>query len=144
MEKEEEEVSSEPARLALGFIAMAGHEKLLELILRYETGYSRLHDRAMKELFRLREELNLRNDPKPGPDPPAIAPLNDSAHPTSAIPPNPAVLPLTYTPNPTRNGSPLIRIVLFPTMRHQAKTPRKRATGGSGGKAGKRRKIDLK
>ncbi len=77
MEKEEEEVSSEPARLALGFIAMAGHEKLLELILRYETGYSRLHDRAMKELFRQREELNLRNDPKPGPDPPAIAPLND-------------------------------------------------------------------
>ena len=74
MEKEEQEVTSEPARLALAFIAMANQEKLLELILRYETSYSRMHDRAMKALYRLREEHDLRNDPKPAPPAPQTPP----------------------------------------------------------------------
>lgn len=74
MEKEEQEVTSEPARLALAFIAMANQEKILELIMRYETSYSRMHDRAMKALYRLREEQDLRNDPKPAPPTPQTPP----------------------------------------------------------------------
>ena len=56
---------TEPTRIAMAFLAMANQEKALELLMRYETNYSRMHDRAMKALFRLREEQNLRNDPKP-------------------------------------------------------------------------------
>ena len=70
MENQEVEVRSEPGRLAQAFTAMANQEKMLELIMRYETSFSRMHDRAMKALFRLREEQNLRNDPKPVPPAP--------------------------------------------------------------------------
>ena len=70
METQEFEIRSEPQRLALAFITMANQEKVLELIMRYETSYSRMHDRAMKALFRLREKQNLRNDPKPVPPAP--------------------------------------------------------------------------
>ncbi len=54
-----------PRRITLAVTRMANNEKTLELLLRYETSLSRMHDRAMKALFRLREESNLRNDPKP-------------------------------------------------------------------------------
>jgi hypothetical protein len=54
-----------PRRIAMAVTRMANNEKMLELLLRYETSFSRMHDRAMKALFRLRENLNLRNDPKP-------------------------------------------------------------------------------
>ena len=64
METQEFEIRSEPQRLALAFITMANQEKVLELIMRYEISFSRMHDRAMKALFRMRQELNLRNDAK--------------------------------------------------------------------------------
>ena len=76
-----QEATSAPESMALAFIAMSNHEKLLELILRYETSYSRMHDRAIKALFRLREEVNLRNDPKPGPNPPIVVQKRSSVHP---------------------------------------------------------------
>ncbi len=85
MESLEEEVSYAPARVALAFIAMAEHEKLLDLILRYETSYSRMHDRAMKALFRLRQELNLRNDPNP-----PNANLRNDPNPVLQPPPDPS------------------------------------------------------
>ena len=71
MDKQVEEFASspypvtEPTRIAMAFHAMANQEKALDLLMRYETSYSRMHDRAMKALFRLRAEQNLRNDPKP-------------------------------------------------------------------------------
>jgi len=58
-----------PRRMAMAVTRMANNENTLELLLRYETSFSRMHDRAMKALFRLREESNLRNDPKPDPPP---------------------------------------------------------------------------
>ncbi len=99
MEKEEQEVTSEPARLALAFIAMANHEKLLELILRYETSYSRMHDRAMKALFRLREEQNLRNDPNPAPPAPPTPP-------ETITKPEPPAQPEPPAPHPAPSKQP--------------------------------------
>jgi len=63
-------IMTNPRRIAMAVTRMANNEKTLELLLRYETSFSRMHDRAMKALFRLREESNLRNDPKPDPPPP--------------------------------------------------------------------------
>src|SRR6185369_16952042 len=42
-------------RVSLAFDGIAKMEKTLELQLRYETAYSRMHDRAMRALQRLRE-----------------------------------------------------------------------------------------
>ena len=70
MDKLEDKVESEADRLTLAFTAMANQEKTLELLMRYETSYSRMHDRAMKTLHRLRQEQDLRNDPKPAPPEP--------------------------------------------------------------------------
>ena len=108
MEKEEQQVTSEPARLALAFSAMANHEKLLDLILRYETSYSRMHDRAMKALYRLREEQNLRNDPKPqdlpnNPPPPPAAETPKANPPASPLPHIPPAEPIT-APVDTNSG----------------------------------------
>ena len=108
MEKEEQQVTSEPARLALAFSAMANHEKLLDLILRYETSYSRMHDRAMKALYRLREEQNLRNDPKPqdlpnNPPPPPAAETPHTNPPASLLPHIPPAEPIT-APVDTNSG----------------------------------------
>ena len=58
-------IMTNPRRIAMAVTRMANNEKTLELLLRYETSFSRMHDRAMKTLFRLRENSNLRNDPKP-------------------------------------------------------------------------------
>jgi len=86
-----------PRRIAMAVTRMANNEKTLELLLRYETSFSRMHDRAMKALFRLREESNLRNDPKP---------------PESVTDPSPgreqalATLPPTPYPNPPEGPKP--------------------------------------
>ena len=53
------------SRVTLAFTALANKEKTLELLLRYETSFARMHDRAMKTLHRLREESKLQNDPEP-------------------------------------------------------------------------------
>jgi len=53
----------EAYRISLAFTAMANNEKNLDMLIRYETAFSRMHDRAMKALHRLREEQNLQNDP---------------------------------------------------------------------------------
>jgi hypothetical protein len=46
---------TEQTRVSLAFDGLAKLEKTLDLQLRYETSYSRMHDRAMKALQRLRE-----------------------------------------------------------------------------------------
>jgi len=53
------------SRVALAFTAIANKEKTFELLLRYETSFSRMHDRAVKALYHLREKSKLQNDPKP-------------------------------------------------------------------------------
>ena len=66
----------EPTRLTYAFIAAANEEKSLDLLLRYETAYTRMYQRALNTLLRLRRENaidetamepatseELRNDP---------------------------------------------------------------------------------
>ena len=100
METQEFEIRSEPQRLALAFITMANQEKVLELIMRYETSYSRMHDRAMKALYRLREEQDLRNDPKPVPQAPKTPPetITKPEHPAQPEPPKPQAGPVDINP----------------------------------------------
>lgn len=62
---------TEASLLALSFTAIANKEKTLELLHRHEISYTRMHDRAMKALYRLRAESKLRNDPKPPENEPA-------------------------------------------------------------------------
>ena len=59
--------------------------------MRYETSYSRMHDRAMKALYRLREEQDLRNDPKPAPPAPKTPPetVTKPEQPAQPEPPKP-------------------------------------------------------
>jgi len=79
-----------PRRMAMAVTRMANNEKTLELLLRYETSFSRMHDRAMKALFRLREESNLRNDPKPPETArPNFSPPAAEGKPLSPEPPSP-------------------------------------------------------
>jgi hypothetical protein len=91
MDSQEEEIENtllkltEPTRIAMAFTAMANHEKALELLMRYETSYSRMHDRAMKALDRLRAEQNLRNDPTPV-DPAPVDPAPVDPAPVDSAP----------------------------------------------------------
>ena len=61
MDKMEAELSekfallTEPTRLSLAFTTMANQEKSLQLLLRYETTYSRAFDRAQKALDKMRK-----------------------------------------------------------------------------------------
>ncbi len=47
---------SEPTRISIAFSNLANNERTLDLLMRYETSYSRMHDRAMKTLQRLQQE----------------------------------------------------------------------------------------
>src|SRR5665647_300523 len=66
------EVISHPTRLSLAFTTMANQEKSLQLLLRYETTYSRAFDRALKTLDKMQKPRTesarseeLRNEPDP-------------------------------------------------------------------------------
>ncbi len=82
MDKQDSEIAKafnkidQPTRLTLAFSALANEEKSLDLLLRYETTYTRLYQRAIGTLIRLRRESQieearpepitsqeLRNDP---------------------------------------------------------------------------------
>jgi len=75
----EYKLTDQPKRLATALGRAANQDKTLELLIRYETTYSRMYDRAMKALERLRKEASitpesepyeeLRNDPE-SPAPP--------------------------------------------------------------------------
>jgi len=87
---------TQPSRIALAFTAIANKEKTLELLLRYETSFSRMHDRAVKAFYHLREKANLRNDPKPPPPSPETdepewkpEPKQTKMHPEAALSPVP-------------------------------------------------------
>jgi hypothetical protein len=65
----------EPTRTIVAFSNMANNEKSVQLLLRYETTYNRMYNRAMKMLQDLQKDRvnhalstvseELRNDPKP-------------------------------------------------------------------------------
>jgi hypothetical protein len=79
MDKQEQEIEetmlmcTEPTRIGIAFSCLANNEKTLELLLRYETSFSRMHDRAMKTLRSLQKDRfeatesdtcqELQNDP---------------------------------------------------------------------------------
>ncbi|MEP6540066.1 MAG: hypothetical protein ABJF23_32360, partial [Bryobacteraceae bacterium] len=111
---------SVPEQITMGYTKLANNEKTLELLLRYETSYSRMHDRAMREFFRLREKCNPLNHPNPpeieNPDgakqPPESEtyeelpndPKSNSNH--RAIPQEPSRAGLSDTPTPPAEPSP--------------------------------------
>lgn len=47
---------SEPTRISIAFTYMANKEKAMELLMRYETSYNRMHDRAIKSLQCLQKD----------------------------------------------------------------------------------------
>ncbi len=84
-------VITHPTRLSLAFTTMANDEKSLQLLLRYETTYSRAFDRALKTLEKLQKTRpesatteELRNEPKTQApiEPPAPSPDSEN-HKTS-------------------------------------------------------------
>ena len=54
---------SEPTRISIAFNSLA-KENGMDLLMRYETSYSRMHDRAMKALQRLQEQRSKAEPPK--------------------------------------------------------------------------------
>jgi hypothetical protein len=62
MDQQEAEIAKkfhqidQPTRLTVAFTTLANEEKSLDLLLRYETTYTRLHQRAMSTLLRLRRD----------------------------------------------------------------------------------------
>ncbi len=78
MDQQEAEIAKtfnhidQTTRVTLAFTALANEEKGLDLLLRYETAYTRMHQRALNSLAKHRKE-KLRNDPEP---PAPIEPLH--------------------------------------------------------------------
>ena len=62
MDKDEEEIKKsfqkidQPTRTVVAFGKLTNNEKTLELLMRYETTYSRMYDRAMRALQRLQKD----------------------------------------------------------------------------------------
>jgi hypothetical protein len=77
--------------LGKAFTTMANEQRSLELLLRYETTYRRMYDRALSNLLKLRESFpfeELRNDPEPVEHttaPPSIEDTPAAQQPTSGI-----------------------------------------------------------
>ena len=90
MDKDEVEIKKsfvkidEPTRTVVAFTKLTNGEKTLELLMRYETTYSRMYDRAMKALQRLQMDRlksgpsatseEMRNDAPPAASVPVSAP----------------------------------------------------------------------
>ncbi len=90
MDKDDVEVTKcfkqidQPTRLVLALGKLSNEEKSLQLLMRYETTYNRMYDRAMKALERLQKgrpeaeesetSEDLRNDPPPA-EPKPVSPL---------------------------------------------------------------------
>jgi hypothetical protein len=55
---------TEPGRAALAFSALANNGNALALMQRHESTFARMHSRAEKQLFYLREQRKLQNEPE--------------------------------------------------------------------------------
>ena len=77
MDQQEAEIAKafkqidQTTRVSVAFTALANEEKALDLYLRYEIAYTRMHQRAINSLSKLRKE-KLRNDPEPPSEPPVL------------------------------------------------------------------------
>ena len=104
---------TEPTRIAMAFLAMANDEKALELLMRYETSYSRMHDRAMKTLMRLREtpltpESLQQSNPLPQEEPVVQAvELKPPVIPTTCTPTEPEIHKLQNDAKPQASTPPI-------------------------------------
>jgi len=120
MDKQVDEFASspypvtEPTRIAMAFLAMANDEKALELLMRYETSYSRMHDRAMKTLMRLREtpltpESLQQSNPLPQAEPvvQAVEPKPQPIIPTTCTPTEPEIRKLQNDAKPQASTPPI-------------------------------------
>ena len=83
---EQFEIISQPTRLSLAFTTLANQEKSLQLLLRYETTYSRAFDRALKTLDKIQNSHTqsirteeLRNEPKTPVAPQASLSCNENS-----------------------------------------------------------------
>ena len=89
MDQQEAEIAKtfnqidQTTRTTVAFTAMANDEKALDLFLKYETAYTRMHQRAMNSLSKHRKE-KLRNDPEPA-EPPASTSVNVNCQTTSPV-----------------------------------------------------------
>ena len=83
MDQQEAEIAKafkqidQTTRVSVAFTALANEEKALDLYLRYEIAYTRMHQRAINTLSKLRKE-KLRNDPEPPAEPPRPSKLSAS------------------------------------------------------------------
>jgi hypothetical protein len=105
MDKQEQQIEetmlmcTEPTRIGIAFTTMANDEKTLELLIRYETTFSRMHDRAMKALQRLQTERRQARESEPEPvvEPdvqPTVPTTSEPAQPEKQNLQNDAILPL--------------------------------------------------
>ena len=69
MDRQEPEIAKafnkidQPTRLTVAFSTLANEEKSLDLLLRYETTYTRLYQRAINTLIRLRRDTQIEENP---------------------------------------------------------------------------------
>jgi hypothetical protein len=52
----------EATRISIAFTYMANEEKAMDLLMRYETSYTRMHDRAMKSLQSLQQDRRAQEE----------------------------------------------------------------------------------
>ena len=124
MDQQEAEIAKafkqidQATRTTVAFTALANEEKTLDLLLRYETTYTRMHQRALNSLLKLRKE-KLRNDPEP-PDAPTDPETNPTEPSTEAGPqPNQTDPPHPQTGSrASANGPNGPESVDFPTDRN--------------------------
>ncbi len=77
-------------RVTVAFTALANEDKSLDLLLRYETAYTRIYQRALNTLLKLRRER---------PEPP-VEPESSSTPSTTCTNPTPKKQNYETTPNP--------------------------------------------
>ncbi len=98
MDQQEAEIAKafnqidQTTRVTVAFTAMANEGKALDLFLRYETAYTRMHQRAINSLSKLRKE-KLRNDPEPPSEPSASTSINVNCETTPPVEPKPETGP---------------------------------------------------
>ena len=105
MDQQEAEIAKafnqidQTTRATVAFTAMANEGKALDLYLRYETAYTRMHQRAMNSLSKLRKE-KLRNDPEPA-QPRASISVNVNCETTPPVEPKPKIGPIGSPKEPS-------------------------------------------
>ena len=98
MDQQEAEIAKafkqidQTTRVSVAFTALANEEKALDLYLRYEIAYTRMHQRAINSLSKLRKE-KLRNDPEPPSEPSASTSENVNCETTPPVEPKPETGP---------------------------------------------------